>query len=87
LRSHLDLGEHWQWNASAYFVGRLTAPGVPSYTRLDTNVIWQLRKRVSISLIGQNLLRDHHLEYIGPDQTEQSSLIKRSAYAKIAWQF
>ena len=54
---------------------------------LDTNVIWQPSKRFSISLVGQNLLSDHHLEYIGPDQTEQSSLIKRSAYAKITWQF
>jgi iron complex outermembrane recepter protein len=87
LRSHVDLGEHWQWNAAAYFVGRLPAEAVPSYTRLDTNVIWQPRKRISISLVGENLLRDHHLEFIGPDQTEQSSLIKRSAYAKIAWQF
>jgi iron complex outermembrane recepter protein len=87
LRSHLDLGNRWEWNAAAYFVGRLPAPAVPSYTRLDTNVIWQPRKCLSISLVGQNLLRDHHLEYIGPDQTEQSSLIKRSAYARMAFQF
>lgn len=87
LRSHVELSNHWQWNASAYFVGRLPAPAVPSYTRLDTNVIWQPRKEFSISLVGQNLVSDHHLEYLGPDQTEQSSLIKRSAYAKITWQF
>jgi len=87
LRSHVELGNHWQWNASAYFVGRLPASAVPSYTRLDTNVIWQPSKRFSFSLVGQNLAYDHQLEYIGPDQTEQSSLIKRSAYAKITWQF
>ncbi len=87
LRSHVDLSDQWQWNASVYFVGRLPAQAVPSYTRLDSNVIWQPRKRYSLSLIGQNLLRDHHLEYRGPDQTEESSLIKRSAYAKITWQF
>lgn len=87
LRSHLDLSSHWQWNAAAYFVGRLSAQAVPSYTRLDSNVIWQPRKQFSISLVGQNLLRDHHLEFFGPDQTEDSSLIKRSAYAKITWQF
>jgi iron complex outermembrane receptor protein len=87
LRSHVDLNRHWQWNASAYFVGRLAAPGVPSYTRLDTNVLWQPTERFSVSLVGQNLLRDHHLEYIGPDQTEQSSLIKRSAYVKFTWSF
>ena len=87
LRSHVELSGRWQWNASAYFVGRLPAVAVPSYTRLDTNVIWQASKRFSVSLVGQNLAGDHHLEYMGPDQTEQSSLIKRSAYAKITWQF
>jgi iron complex outermembrane receptor protein len=87
LRSHVEISSHWQWNASAYFVGRLVAPGVPSYTRLDTNVLWQPTERFSVSVVGQNLLRDHHLEYIGPDQTEESSLIKRSAYVKFTWQF
>ncbi len=87
LRSHLELGHHWEWNAAAYFVGRLPAQGVPSYTHLDTNVIWRPGNRFSISLVWQNLLRDHHLEFLGPDQTEESSLIKRSAYAKITWQF
>jgi iron complex outermembrane receptor protein len=87
LRSQVDLPGHWQWNASAYFVGRLPAQAVPSYTRFDTNVNWQPREQISISLVGQNLLRDHHLEYLGPDQTQQSSLIKRSAYVKLTWQF
>ena len=36
---------------------------------------------------GQNLLRDHHLEYLGPDQTQQSSLSKRGVYAKVVWSF
>jgi iron complex outermembrane receptor protein len=87
LRSHVDLRSEWQWNTSAYFVGALPAVGVPSYTRLDSNVKWQPWERVSLSLVGQNLLRDHHLEYLGPDQTEQSSLIKRSVYVKVVWSF
>jgi hypothetical protein len=36
---------------------------------------------------GENLLKDHHLEYMGPDSLILPSMIKRSAYAKIAWQF
>jgi iron complex outermembrane recepter protein len=87
LRSHVDLRGRWQWNTSAYFVGRLSAPGVASYTRLDSNLRWQPLERVSFSLVGQNLLRDHHLEYLGPDQTQQSSLIKRGVYAKVVWSF
>ncbi|HZL68418.1 MAG TPA: hypothetical protein VFC29_13935 [Candidatus Limnocylindrales bacterium] len=72
---------------SAYFVGRLWAQGVPSYTRLDTNLTWQPAERFSIKVAGENLLKDHHLEYIGSDSAVMPSMIKRSAYAKIAWQF
>ena len=41
LRSHVDLPGHWQWNTSCYFVGGLPAVGIASYTRLDSNLIWQ----------------------------------------------
>jgi hypothetical protein len=87
LRSHVDLPGKWSWNMSAYFVGRLWAQGVPSYTRLDTNLTWQPAERFSITVAGENLLKDHHLEYMGPDSLILPSMIKRSAYAKIAWQF
>jgi hypothetical protein len=60
---------------------------VPSYTRLDTSVTWQARNGLSFSLVGQNLLKDHHLEFNGPDQIVVSSLVKRSVYAKIVWRF
>ena len=87
LRSHLDLPGHWGWNASAYFVGRLPAQAVPSYTRLDSNLTWQIAERFSITLAGENLLKDRHLEYTGSDSTVLPSLIKRSVYAKFTWQF
>jgi hypothetical protein len=38
LRSNVNLPWHWQWTTSAYFVGRLAAQNIPSYTRLDTNL-------------------------------------------------
>ena len=87
LRSSVKLPLGLDWNASAYFVGRLYAQQVPSYTRLDTNLVWQANERFSISLAGQNLLKDHHLEYNGPNSSLQSSQVKRSAYVKMTWQF
>jgi len=87
LRSHLDLPGRWGWNASAYFVGRLPAQTVPSYTRLDSNVTWQPAERFSIALVGENLLKDHHMEYMGTDLTVLPTMIKRSVYAKFIWQF
>jgi iron complex outermembrane receptor protein len=85
LRSNLALPQGLEWNTSVYFVGRLPAQDVPSYTRLDTGITWRASERLAVSLVGQNLLRDHHLEAVG--QLESSSLIKRSVYAKMTWIF
>jgi iron complex outermembrane receptor protein len=87
LRSHVELSKRWAWDASVYFVGRLSAQQIPSYTRLDTGLTWQARERLSFSLVGQNLLKDHHLEFDSPSEIVLSSLVKRSAYAKIVWRF
>jgi iron complex outermembrane receptor protein len=87
LCSHFELSSRWAWDASAYYVGPLRALQIPSYTRLDTRMTWKLRERLSLSIVGQNLLRDHHVESSGPDQIVVSSLVKRSGYAKITWQF
>jgi hypothetical protein len=60
---------------------------VASYTRLDTQLTWRLMESVSLSLVGQNLLRDHHVEFNDPFQSVNSSHVKRSAYAKVTLQF
>jgi iron complex outermembrane receptor protein len=87
VRSNVNLPWHWQWTTSAYFVGRLNAQSIPSYTRLDTNLAWQASERVSLGVVGQNLLRDLHQEFDGPDLTVLPSLVRRSAYARLTWRF
>jgi iron complex outermembrane receptor protein len=87
LRSQVNLPWHCQWTTSAYFVGRLPAPKIPSYTRLDTNLAWQLSDKISLGVVGQNLLKGLHQEYAGPDLTVNPSLIRRSVYGRITWQF
>ncbi len=86
LRSHVDLCKGVTWDASIFFVDRLTDPGITAYTRLDTNASWQVREGLVISLVGQNLLKDHHLEF---DQIEatRSTLIGRSIFTKFTWRF
>jgi iron complex outermembrane receptor protein len=87
LRSHLELWRGFAWDANAYFVGRLPAQSVPSYTRLDSQLTWRLRESVSLSVVGQNLIEDHHVEFNDPFQRVNSAQVKRSAYAKFTWQF
>jgi iron complex outermembrane receptor protein len=86
IRSHIDLSQRVAWDTSVYFVDRLIFQNVPSYTRLDTGLSWQWKTGISFSLFCQNLLRDHHLEFIDSSEATQSTLIKRGAYAKITWQ-
>jgi len=87
LRSHLELWRGLAWDGNAYFVGRLRAQSVPSYVRLDSQVTWRLEESVSLSVVGQNLVRDHHVEFNDAFQSVNSSQIKRSAYAKLTWRF
>jgi len=68
-------------------VDRLRAQGVPSYTRVDTGLAWQLRERLTVTVVGQNLLRDHHQEFNDLFGDSIPDEIKRSAYVKLAWRF
>jgi iron complex outermembrane recepter protein len=87
LRSHVALPRRFCWDTSVYFVDRLVSPVIASYTRLDSGLTWQRKEHLTLSIFGQNLLQDHHLEFQDLTQTLNSSLMKRSAYAKITWHF
>jgi iron complex outermembrane receptor protein len=87
LRSTVSLPWRIQWNTSAYFVNRLPAQSIPSYTRFDTGLNWRLGESASLSVAGQNLLKDLHPEYSGPISTVQPGLMRRAVYAKMTWSF
>lgn len=88
FRSSASLTRQLSWNLSADFTDRLESQGVPSYTRVDTNLIWKIGENVKIGLYGQNLLRDRHLEFLDVEgDSTRSTLIRRSVYAKLTWRF
>ncbi len=86
LRSHVAVTQRLAWDLSAYYVARLIALGVPSYTRLDTGLSWRWSERFSLSVVGQNLLKDRHLEFVSGVGANSTS-IKRSGYAKLTWRY
>jgi iron complex outermembrane receptor protein len=85
LRSRVDLSKTLTWDTSAYFVDRITTQAVPSYTRLDTALSWRCFEGLSLSMVGQNLVHDHHLE--SRESGLGSTLIKRSGYLKVTLRF
>jgi len=87
LRSHVKLPEGIGWNASADFVDRLRAAGIPGYVRVDTGLDWRWRENLTVSVVGQNLQRNRHLEFIDAVGSVNSSLAKRSAYVRLTYWF
>ncbi len=87
LRSHVELPHKFAWDMNTYFVGPLPAQFVPSHTRLDSQLTWHFAERAEMSVTGQNLLKDHHVEFNDQFQSVNSSQIKRSVYAKLTWRF
>jgi iron complex outermembrane receptor protein len=87
IRSSVSLPRNLQWNVSAYFVNRLPAVSIPSYTRLDTGLIWRAGERFTVSVAGQNLLKNLHPEFSGTDTTALPGMVRRGAYAKAEWSF
>jgi iron complex outermembrane receptor protein len=87
LRSHLELPHGLAWDSNAYFVGPLPAQALPAYTRLDSQLTWQFAEGIQLSIVGQNLLSDHHVEFNDYLSAVNPSRVKRSMYAKIVWHF
>lgn len=87
LRSSLKLSHGLEWSGSAYFVDRLRALGIPSYTRVDTQLTWKWGESGTFSVVGQNLLTDHHFEFQDYLHSIDANQAKRSAYGVIRWSF
>jgi iron complex outermembrane recepter protein len=91
LRSLLDLPGGWQLDAqfrhSAALErqpGTVDGAGIEGYSELDVRLAWQASEHWELSLVGQNLLHDHHLEFGTPATRGE---IERSVYGKAAWRF
>jgi iron complex outermembrane receptor protein len=59
---------------------------VPAYCELDVRLSWHASKNLELSIVGQNLLHDRHLEYVisSPNPREE---IVRGVYGKVTWRY
>ncbi len=86
LRSSWDVGSNVQIDMIGRYVDRLSALDVPRYIEMDCRIGWQAGKYFELSLVGQNLLNNHHLEFV--DFIEgglQSTQVRRGVYAMASW--
>lgn len=87
LRSSLNLSRGFSWDSSLYYVDPLPAQRLPSYTRLDTRLSWRPAERLECSLVGQNLLKDRHVESNDSQTGVNPTQVERNVYAKVTWRF
>jgi hypothetical protein len=40
-----------------------------------------------MTVVGQDLLKDRHVEFVDDSGSVRSTLMKRSIYGKLTWQF
>jgi iron complex outermembrane receptor protein len=87
LRSSLNLPGRLELDAGLRWVDtlHLAAGTVPAYFEMDTRLAWHAGERLELSIVGRNLLHNHHPEYGVPDPTRVE--IERSVYGKVAWRY
>jgi iron complex outermembrane recepter protein len=59
---------------------------IKPYVTLDLRCAWRPIKSLELSIAGQNLLQDSHLEYIAENQTMPTAIV-RGVYGKISWNY
>jgi iron complex outermembrane receptor protein len=87
FRSSLNLPGRVELDAGLRWVDTLhnTTGTVPAYFELDTRLAWHAGERLELSIVGQNLLHNHHPEYGLPGPTRVE--IQRSIYGRVAWRY
>lgn len=92
LRSSMDLPRNIEFDAALRWVDSFEynnsgAPAtVPSYVELQVRLGWRPMKNLEVSIVGQNLVHDHHLEYVISNPNPREEIV-RAVCGKVAWHF
>ncbi|MGE3539368.1 MAG: TonB-dependent receptor plug domain-containing protein [Candidatus Tectimicrobiota bacterium] len=85
LRSFMSLPGQLEFAMVWRYVDGLPSQGVRSYLTLDAQLGWRPLPPLSIAVVGQNLLADHHAEFGGG--STGSTDIERGVYGKVVWRW
>jgi iron complex outermembrane recepter protein len=83
LRSVMDLPGGFELDGWLRYVGELPSPAVRAYTEMNLRLGWR-RERLDLSLAGENLLHEHHVEF-APNPLREA--VQRSVFGKVTWRF
>ena len=87
LRSSIDLPKHFEDDTTLRFVDHLSGINVPSYYSLDAHLGWRPVSPFELSIGGQNLLNNKHLEFIPDFINTAPTEVKRTVYGSLTFRF
>jgi iron complex outermembrane receptor protein len=68
-------------------VDRLPSLNIPSYYSFDAHLGWRPLAPLEISVGGQNLLNNKHLEFIPDFINISPTEVKRTVFGSVTWRF
>src|SRR5437016_3347406 len=94
LRSSVDLPKHFEQDTTVRFVDHLPSlnfagavGALPSYYSLDAHLGWRPVTSLELSIGGQNLLNNWHLEFLPDCVLTSPTAVKRSIFGSITVKF
>ena len=87
LRSSVDLPKHFEQDTTLRFVDHLPSLGLPGYYSLDSHLGWRPVTNLELSIGGQNLLNNWHLEFMPDFVNTSPTVVKRSIFGSITVKF
>ena len=83
--SSVDLPADLRLDAGLRAIDDISNQQVPAYAELNATLSWQPMTNLDLSLVGQNLLHDRHVEFGAPGPARRE--IERGVYGALAWHF
>ncbi|MBL7700456.1 MAG: TonB-dependent receptor [Chitinophagaceae bacterium] len=81
LQSYFDIGKQVEAGIVFRHISKLPQPVVSAYSGLDLRIAWQMSSFLELSVTGQNLLDDRHIEFIPTSPSARA--IVRSVYGQL----
>ena len=84
---NLDVRLRYQSQTAFYTVNAFELTRIAPYTGLDMRLAWQVNRNTELSILGRNLLKDRHTEFMNILPTTRAYDVQRSALVQVVTRF
>mgnify|MGYP003384093714 FL=1 len=86
VSSNYQIKNNLQFNLIGRYVDELPTNNTDAYFELDAGLEWQLKPRLTLSLVGRNLIDAEHRETSDTLFSTVQTQVQREFYLKVNWQ-